>query len=294
VGTQPDGTPLAALGDPPDLRQLAILAAAGIGTVGDARALSARTASYCDTPMRDLCKQIDQARAALGDSPGYRRRGIGQVLVPRGDIEVDVDMESTEDGVYLWGTLVTIRAAAGAAGELLAEPGYRAFASWNSLSERVEDELFTEFWLWLTGLRLTAVAAGFSFRAYCYNAAAENSQLRRIGDRLGRSAQVAEFTASADWIDLLAVFDRQLVTGGPIGLKQVTTLCGFEWEVPDPGGGNAVVKYDTAVDNRDPAAARAARRWLLDYNRSDVLATKALRDWLDSAASACPPVEGIG
>ena len=294
VDTQPDGTALADLGDPPGPRQLATLATAGIATIGDARTLSARTASYCDAPMRDLGKQIDQARAALGDSPAYRRRGVDQVVVPRGDVEVDVDMESTEDGVYLWGTLVTIRAGTAAAGDLPAPPGYRAFASWDPLSEQAEDEVFTEFWHWLTSLRRTAAGAGFSFRAYCYNAAAENSQLRRIGDRLGRSAQVAEFTASADWIDLLAVFDRQIVTGGPIGLKQVAALCGFEWEVPDPGGANAVVRYDTAVDHSEPAAARAARDWLLDYNRSDVMATKALRDWLDNAASLCPSVAGLG
>jgi predicted RecB family nuclease len=293
VDAEPDDTRLADLDNPPDPRQLATLAAAGVATVGDARLLSAQTASYWDAPMRDLAKQIDQARAALGASPAYRRRGIDQVSVPRGDVEVDVDMESTEDGVYLWGSLVTISAKAGGAADRLARPGYRAFASWDRLTEQVEDELFSEFWQWLTGLRRTAVAAGFSFRAYCYNAAAENGQLRRIADRLGWSEQVAEFTASSDWIDLLAVFDRQVVTGGPIGLKQVTTLCGFEWQVPDPGGANAVVRYDTAVDHSDPAAAQAARRWLLDYNRSDVMATKALRDWLDNAASLCPTVAGL-
>jgi predicted RecB family nuclease len=288
IDSRPDSTPVAEITGPRKTAQLASLAAEGIGTVGDARALSGATAGYSDAPMRDLGEQIDNARAALGGSPVYRRRGIGSVRVPRGDVEVDIDMENTPDGVYLWGTLVTDRS-----GRAPVRTGYRAFCSWDQLTGAGEAELFAEFWMWLTSLRQAVASAGLSFRAYCYNAAAENGQLRRISAGLGLTGDVEDFIASAEWVDLRRVFGRQLITGGRTGLKSVASLAGFSWSVADPGGDEAIVRYDSAINTAEPTAASAARQWLLDYNRSDVEATLALRDWLDSSASGAPSVADL-
>ena len=128
--------------------------------------------------------------------------------MPRGDIEVDIDMENTEEGVYLWGALVTIRT--GWDGE---PAGYRGFRSWEPMTGQVEADLFADFWRWLSGLRRAVAEAGLTFRAYCYNAAAENSQLRRISSDGVLAGEVADFIGSDQWVDLYRVFDRQLVTG---------------------------------------------------------------------------------
>jgi single-stranded-DNA-specific exonuclease len=115
--------------------------------------------------------------------------------------------------------------------------------------------------------------------------------LRRIAAAVGLEEDVAAFVASDEWVDLLRVFSRQLITGSPAGLKEVARLCGFSWEVDDPGGADSMVRYDTAVGAADPGQADAARDWLLTYNRGDVTATAALREWLDLVASGCPEIQ---
>ncbi|HET7016791.1 MAG TPA: TM0106 family RecB-like putative nuclease [Streptosporangiaceae bacterium] len=279
LDSAPDSTSIVDIVGERGKSRLASLAAAGIDTLGDARSLDEKTASYSDAPMRDLPQQIDNARAALGPSPAYRRRGVDQVSVPRAEIEVDIDMENTEDGVYLWGTLVTDESG---------RSDYRAFVTWEPLTAEVEADLFRQFWSWLTGLRKQAKDHRKVFRAYCYNASAENGQLRRIAAALGLDREVAEFIGSGEWIDLLAVFGAQLITGQSAGLKNVAGLAGFAWSVPDPSGAGSIVRYDDAI-----RGSAAAIDWLLEYNRCDVEATRALRNWLDGDARDCPSVQDL-
>jgi predicted RecB family nuclease len=259
------------------VKHLEQLDAMGIHTVADLLSLDEATVGYSGSGLTSLPEQIDLARAALGPELVYRRRGVGQIVVPRADIEVDVDMENTEVGVYLWGCRFTDRTDR----EVL-PCDYISFLTWEALTPECETKNSLAFWHWLMRTRSNAHAQNLTFRAYCYNAGAENQYLRRLGHSAGLIEDVEGFIASDEWVDLLKVWDSQLITGAASGLKVVATLIGFEWEVDDPGGGESMVRYDGAA-----AGDEASRRWLLDYNRGDVEATSALREWMGSTIVPC-------
>ncbi|HEY6468828.1 MAG TPA: TM0106 family RecB-like putative nuclease [Candidatus Dormibacteraeota bacterium] len=254
--------------------------AAGVDVTGLPTADEATT-RYAGSGLTSLPKEIDLARAAVGPAPVYRRRGVERIAVPRADVEVDIDMENTEVGVYLWGCLLTDRATGDVFGS-----EYHPFVTWELLTPEREAANSVAFWLWLMGIRSAARARGLTFRAYCYNASAENQYLRRLALAAGLAADVESFIASDEWMDLLQVWDSQLITGGASGLKVVASLIGFRWAVDDPGGGMSMVRYDDAA-----AGDESARRWLLDYNRSDVEATRVLREWM--SAAVVPSVEDV-
>ena len=123
----------------------------------------------------------------------------------------------------------------------------------------------------------SAHAAGRTFRAYCWHAPAENGFLRRLGLACGIVAEIDDFIVSDEWVDMLRVWDSQLLTGHGSGLKVVAPLVGFAWDVDDAGGGESMVMYDRAA-----GGDADARQWLLSYNRGDVMATRAIRNWMDT------------
>jgi hypothetical protein len=82
-----------------------------------------------------------------GSRKKHRRRGVARVEVPRGDVEVDIDMESIKEGIYLWGSLVTDRP-----GRDAVRAGYHLFCTWTPITSEGEAALFAEFSRWLTKL----------------------------------------------------------------------------------------------------------------------------------------------
>lgn len=133
-----------------------------------------------ECPSPRLPGQVDRARAVLGTFPVYRRRGCTAVSVPRADIELDIDMENVEDVRLHVGTLLSSGAE-----RLGFRPGYHPHHTWEPVNRELEEALFSEFWSRLQELRAAAHRRGATFCAYCYNAAAENGQMRRLAARVG-------------------------------------------------------------------------------------------------------------
>jgi predicted RecB family nuclease len=281
---RPASTPLAELvASRP--KQLEVLTALDLHTVGELEAIDQKTLEVCAAGVSNAALQIELARARIGAASAYRKRGIERITVPRADVEVDVDMENTNAGCYLWGALVTDRRTGAPPARSV------AFASWDPDIESGELLAFKAFWAWFTGERARAAAEGASFRAYCYSKSAEQGQMTRIADLLGLRDEVDEFLASDDWVDLLEVVRAQLITGRGMGLKETAPLAGFSWRAGDSAGTLAMVKYEQAIDDEADAVGRAtAQQWILEYNEDDVRATAALRDWLDGPAQDLPSI----
>jgi predicted RecB family nuclease len=268
-------------------KQLEQLNSLGIKVIADVMSLDAATVRYSDIGMASLVEQIDMARAAIGPAPVYKKRGVENIVVPRADVEVDIDMENVAEGVYLWGNLVTNHAMSPVT------PEYVSFVTWEELTGDVEAQNSLAFWHWLMALRSATHANGLTFAAYCYNASAENAYLRRLGLSAGIEEDVETFIDSDEWVDMLRVFDSQLITGGSSGLKVIAALAGFSWPVDDAGGGESMVMHDVAVAGATELERDAARTWLRRYNEGDVSATLALREWMDRESGTIPPIDGV-
>ena len=222
---------------------------------------------------------IIHARAALGPEPVYRLPDAAPA-VPRFDIELDIDMENSLDGlVYLWGVLVTDRTGTG-----LIEPGYIPFITWEPLDTAAEYDVFAAFWHWLTDLRKSADEAGVTVGAY-YWSDAENRQIRRITAATPLAEPTEALIESTSWVVLLPLYRDGWTNGCNASLKTVATSIGYSWDVEDPGGGESMVRHLDAV-----AGDEDARAWLLDYNQGDVEATREVREWMTGAGTQVPVV----
>lgn len=222
------------------------------------------------------------ARAWRAGVPVLRRpaRSAGKggpALVPRADVEIDIDLEAYLDqGAYLWGAFD---------GEL-----YHAFVTWEEVGGDAEEANFAAFWNWLMEVRAEAHAAGKTFRAYCFAAGGENYWLKRSAKHFDSvsAAEVQAFISSDEWVDVFALAKRRLVGTDGLGLKVLGPAAGFTWRDEELDGEGSVALRRLAREGDE-----RARDALLRYNEDDCRATRAVRDFLTAGAPGIPELEAF-
>jgi predicted RecB family nuclease len=254
------------------IREYLTLRDAGIHSVGDLA-----TANLDDllddvyvTETAHLIRRRSRLEKAHGKSvlaaAGLQvSRRLNPPVIPRADVEYDVDCEWDPEGrVYLWGVLRT---------EGTTE-AYTSFCDLDVADDTAEYALTAQFLSWLDQQITADAAAGRSSAVFHYSPA-ETSRIARIYDAAGQPLPTG-VAAPTSWVDLLPLARGTVDSFDGHGLKTLAVHGpGFAWRDEDPGGLQSQSWLEQARAGDADAAAR-----LLAYNEDDVRATAALRAWL--------------
>lgn len=254
----------------------------GITTAGVLRSqLDPETMQYAGKASK-LPRLIEQARAAVAGTPLRREHASD---VPKFVVEVDFDMESTEDGFYMWGAVPCINGDVGR---------YEPFDTYAPMTDELEALVFLQFLDRLSEWRAEARRLCGSLGLFHWSHA-ELSAMRSIARKSAvpglPSTEEIEALIREECIDLEGVFKRQVVVGHGTGLKTIAPITGFRWDVDDPGGDISMEYYRKAVSAPVQSERDAAIEWLRSYNASDVRATFEIRAWLRHQVPSLPTVD---
>ena len=260
---------------PLDVRELQTLLALGIKTVAELAEADVDTILPRYLPetghrdrAEDRLRQAARRARMLAHGVDLERVSVDPIAVPRSGVEVDLDIETADDGtVYLWGALV------GDDGD----GEFRHFSRFEHLTPATEVELAVEFADWLLNL----AERHPDLRVYHYSDY-ETVHLRRLADRSGHPSLIAACELIRDhFVDLFGYVRDNFVGVDGLGLKIVASRgAGFHWRDEEPGGLNSQSWFNEAIDGATDDARVAARERVLDYNEDDVRATLAVRRWL--------------
>jgi hypothetical protein len=209
----------------------------------------------------------ERRRAAIADQVDLVRVTTGSVGLPSADVVIDIDCESQNGAVYLWGaTIVT---------PTNDKPGeYTPFVNWDAeFDPQAEAALAGQFANWVAQHIISAEQAGRTVAVYHYSPT-EPANLRRV---LGDDPHV-DLLADR-MIDLLVVVRDHYEGVAAKSLKSVAQHFGATWHVPGATGADTLSWVEDARGANGPSATEARER-LLRYNEDDVRALAIIRDQL--------------
>lgn len=185
------------------------------------------------------------------------------VDIPAADIEIDFDIEWDKSGrIYQWGLRIRD-------GQDDSTARYEPVVSFELLDDAGELRLADEAAAVITRLRAEAEAAGRTVAVYHWHHV-EVSKTRKFDC----------FATALEGItvDLLTWFTKTFHVRGGASIKAIAQLFEFSWTVDEPSGRLSQEKIEIA--RCGGVGADEARRWCLEYNKSDVAAQAAIRDGL--------------
>ena len=268
---------------PLDVREISVLRRLGISTLADLAdadldALLPQYLPECaHQPQAARRLKTAQLRSRmLRDGVALTRMADDPIVLPSGDIEVDLDIETSGDGqVYLWGLLVDDTTSESG-------PTYHAFARFHDMTTADQIDLAREAMAFIESLRAT----GREVRVYHYSDY-EPVHLDRLAAQqdgpVDDDVLAREYGRVKDtWVDMYTTMKDHFFGVNGLGLKVVAREgAGFTWRDEEPGGLNSQTWFRDACDPAlNPDTREAARQRVLDYNEDDVRATHVLRKWL--------------
>jgi predicted RecB family nuclease len=272
----PDDVSLRIDKTPLDMREIATLRRHGIATISEL------AAADLDQLLEWYLPEVTHREGADGrirvaarrarmllEGTSFDRETSGPIDVPRANVEIDLDIESSADGrIYLWGFLVQQ-----ADGEAAV---YQEFSRFDDLDDQGEAALAADAFTWLRSVvDCTPSVIVFHYSGY---------EVAKISELAGRADDElltwAAGYAEEHFVDLLEIVKAHYFGVSGLGLKLMARHVGFNWRDDDPGGLNSQLWFAEAVHG-DTAEVRArARRRVLEYNEDDVIATSQVRAWL--------------
>ena len=216
------------------------------------------------------------------------------LIIPEADIEIDIDLENSmeslreleigeplgEDRLYLYGFGIHDRT--------IDKDWKTAFIDTYSDYSNTEDGEFTvltKMWNRLQKEIALAESAGKSIKIFHYSSH-EFTWWKRFSERFADRAGVPTLTQIETFklnylVDLYPLAQKYAFPTMSYSIKDLAKLAEFKWDVDMAGGANSLFKFRDAIN---PKLSReeqdAAISWLDSYNRDDVRATFAVRNYM--------------
>jgi predicted RecB family nuclease len=218
------------------------------------------------------------------------------VEIPEADIEIDIDLENSmealreleidepigEDRLYLYGFGIHDRTVSKDWRTAVIDTYYNY-----SNTEDGEFEVMSKMWNKLQSEITKAENSGRSIKIFHYSPHEFTWWKKYVNRFSGRPGvptmnELEEFKISY-LVDLYPIAQKFAFPAKSYSIKDLAPLAKFEWSVEMAGGANSLFKYRDAIKgDLDQSVRDEAIKWLDAYNRDDVKATFAVRDYLRS------------